>query len=168
MPAIVTLDAKSKALIERIDKELARYPNAPATLRRGEIAAVDSALTALLKYAVRWLCDQEQVNPDVEMQRAAKANSLAKATAGQTIQLLGSLSRTTAARRPEVQLLCKEASQRNSRLQKFVNLRNDAVHDESPPPNPTVVLPALQSLRNVISSYRRAAGFDAQRSTGVA
>ena len=48
MPTLATLDEKSRDLLRRLDKEIERYAHEPGTMRRGEIAAVGTALDVLL------------------------------------------------------------------------------------------------------------------------
>jgi len=129
-------------------------------MRRGEIAAVASELDALLKYAVRWICDQERLNPDAEVREITGSSSIAKATAGQSVRVLAALGKRPAGGRPEVAVLCAESAKRLSRLDRFIDIRNQMAHDDSVPPGPEIVLPRLESLRLLVDNYRRVAGFD--------
>lgn len=158
MPMTSTLDAKSRDLLERIEKEIKRYTaSEPGTMRKGEIAQVSSALDVVLRYSIQWICEQEDIDPAT---LAPKAESLRRSTGGQLVAMLRELSRRTSAQRPEVRILCRDTSQHNSRLGRFIMLRNDALHGEAEAPAPTVVIPILESLRSLVTSHRRAAGWE--------
>jgi hypothetical protein len=158
MPMTSTLDTKSRELLERIAKEIGRYSASQAgTMRKGQIAQVSSALDVMLRYSIQWICEQERIDPAT---LATRAESLRKATGGQLIAMLRELGRHPAAQRIEVKVLCREAAQRGSRLDKFVNLRNNTLHSDAEAPAPSVVLPILESLRGLFVAHRRTAGWE--------
>lgn len=161
MPTLKMLDDKSRILLERVVKEIGRYGAEARTMRRGEIAAVAAALDVVLKYSARWICDQENLDPDTEIRRATRAGSFHGATGGQVLRLLSELAATPTAKRAEVHVLCREARRRRSRLETFIELRNVSLHEDREPPDPAILVPALQNLKQLITEHRRLAGFDA-------
>lgn len=131
-------------MIARLEKEIARYEAAAATVRIGGLTKVGKELELVLKAAYAKLCGVHSRDPETEILHATDARSFEKATLG---QLARAIQHFPARGRQPLPTLQRDVGIRGGAVSSFIDLRNrTVVHPGGPEPTPELVLPVLRHL----------------------
>jgi hypothetical protein len=151
---------ESRLLLARVRKELDRLRrNEPeqGTARFGGVGKVRRGINHLLCEVAQWLCIEERLDADVELQALAiGARKLKRATAGQAAKLIQHLATRPAARRALVRRICQDVSARGSTIWAVIKLGNVNEHGDEEDPEPRITMPALRQLESLLHDVVRA------------
>jgi hypothetical protein len=160
------INESSKVLCDRLVKELERSKpesGAAPTARVGGWARMGAALDGLLRGCLVFICDADRLNVEDELRRSVSgAARLDRASAGQLARVLRDLSRSPAASKREVAMICRDllGGNRSSKLWTLVEVRNRAIHDGATEPSRSETQTVLRGALDVLRAHRAAAGWE--------
>ena len=150
---------QSQLLLARVRKELDRLRrNEPdqGTARFGGVGKVRRGVNHLLREVALWLCIEERLDADAELQALAIGpRKLERATAGQAAKLVQHLAARPSARRAPVRQICQDLTARASTIWMVIQLGNVNEHGEEEDPEPRVLIPALRQLESLMDEVVR-------------
>ena len=152
------LEAASAKLLARLDTEGRRPPTTPGTHLVGGITKVGSRVEAFLRVVV--VEAARSAGLDEEELRGELGGSVTRAGGGTMIFALRRMRPSGNRWSRRLKLVMADVQSRNSTLQRFVRVRNEAAHEGTVPKGVDRV---LSSLRKLIIEHRQDNGWGVLR-----